>query len=499
MDTLAYERATKREIEGTVLSGTYRIERRLGRGGMGDVYLASHARLPGRFAVKILLAELIGNQEAFARFCREAEIMSQLRHPNIVQIFDFDTAPDGRPFFVMEHLEGRDLETRLAEDASLPLPMVVRIVGAVGSALAAAHGHGVVHRDLKPANVFLASVDGQTDEIVKVLDFGISKVQSAARLSGSKDLLGTPPYMAPEQARGHHDSVDGRTDQFALGAMAFRMLTGRDPFQGESPAALLYQVVHESPPRLSSLLPSGWDPRPLQEVLDRALAKRPEDRWGGMMEFARAFEAAAERTMVANDVSPEPRPEPEILDTPPPVRLRLVSHGTEGTPWPTPYTRSETDTRRGRTSSARPSPSREVRNPSEGSEFDDRRGRTSSARPSPSREVRNPSEGSEFDDRRGRTSSARPSPSDSELDAPAPARSAALAPRPETPVPSWVTSPAEDWSLPTGIDRVPRRWGAIGAVFVLALAGVAIATGWYHRLPGVFHGAREMIRARFGS
>ena len=98
-----------------VLSGTYRIERRIGHGGMGDVYLASHARLPGRFAVKILLPELIGNQEAFARFCREAEIMSQLRHPNIVQIFDFDAAPDGRPYFVMEYLEGRDLETRLFE------------------------------------------------------------------------------------------------------------------------------------------------------------------------------------------------------------------------------------------------------------------------------------------------------------------------------------------------------------------------------------------------
>ena len=252
--------------------------------------------------------------------------------------------------------------------------------------------------------------------------------------------------MAPEQARGHHDSVDGRTDQFALGAIAFRMLTGRDPFEGESPAALLYQVVHEDPPPLATLMPSGWDPRPLQEVLNRALAKRPEDRWGGMMEFARAFEAAAERTLPGEDGALASRPEPEVLDTPPPVRLRLVSPAAQGTPWSTPSTGS--------------------------SEVD-------------------------VDARRGKTNSGRPSPSgSSELDAPAPARATGLvrrlptpAPRPPTPV---------DWAFPTSIDRVPRRWGAILGVFVLALAGVVIATGWYHRLPGLFRTAREMIRARFG-
>ncbi len=434
MDTLAYERGGKRTIEGMVLSGTYRIERRIGHGGMGDVYLASHARLPGRFAVKILLPELVGNQEAFARFCREAEIMSQLRHPNIVQIFDFDSAPDGRPYFVMEYLEGRDLEMRLSSDAALPLPTVVRIVSSIASALATAHGHGVVHRDLKPANIFLVAVDGQTDEVVKVLDFGISKVQSAARLSGSKDLLGTPPYMAPEQARGHHDSVDGRTDQFALGAMTYRMLTGRDPFQGEDPAALLYQVVHEDPPPLATLVPASWDPAPLQEVLDRALSKRPEHRWGGMMEFARAFEAAAERTV--GEAGDDRVSQPVVLDTPPPVRVRPV---LKLTPTPSPV----------------PEP---LESPAAATPAESRRGRTGFARPSPPREVRNPSEGSEF------------APPD-------------LAP---------------DWTLPPGIDRVPRRWGAFVAVFALALAGVAIATGWYHRIPGFFGNAREMLRARFG-
>src|ERR1043165_6276817 len=221
MDTLGYDQVPARNTNA-VLGGSYIIGRRIGRGAMGEVYEAQHARLPGQFAVKLLLPELQGNQDAFARFCREAEIMSQLRHPNIVQIFDFNVAPDARPYFVMEYLQGRDLEARLRE-GPMPLPAVARIVDAVASALALAHAHGVVHRDLKPANIFLATVDGQTDELVKVLDFGISKVRSAAaQISQAVDLLGTPSYMAPEQARNQTEAIDGRSDQFALAAIAYR-------------------------------------------------------------------------------------------------------------------------------------------------------------------------------------------------------------------------------------------------------------------------------------
>ena len=188
---------------GVLLADTYLLGRPISRGGMGEVFEATHARLPGRYAVKILLPELIGHREAFARFCREAEVMSELRHPNVVQIFDFNTTPDGRPYFVMEFLEGRDLETRLNDAGPLPLPFAVRVVDAVASALAAAHAHGIVHRDLKPANIFLVTVDGQPDELIKVLDFGISKVRAAGTLlSTPSDVLGTPPYMSPEQARG---------------------------------------------------------------------------------------------------------------------------------------------------------------------------------------------------------------------------------------------------------------------------------------------------------
>jgi serine/threonine-protein kinase len=324
MDTLGFDQVPPRNTN-TVLGDSYIIGRRIGRGAMGEVYEAQHVRLPGPFAVKLLLPELQGNQEAFARFCREAEIMSQLRHPNIVQIFDFNVAPDSRPYFVMEYLQGRDLEARL-QAGPLPLPAVTRIVDAVASALALAHAHGVVHRDLKPANVFLATVDGQTDELVKVLDFGISKVRgAAAQISQAVDRLGTPSYMSPEQARGQVTAVDGRTDQFALGAIAYRMLTGQEPFQGDDTAAVLYQVVHEDPPPLSLFLPPGWDTGPLQAVLERALAKQPERRYGGMMELARAFDDAAERTIGVEsggrpERSPPRLPAAEALDQPPPVR-----------------------------------------------------------------------------------------------------------------------------------------------------------------------------------
>jgi len=354
MDTLGLGQVPGRGT-GVVLSDSYIIGRRLGRGAMGEVYEAQHVRLPGHFAVKLLLPELQGNQEAFARFCREAEIMSQLRHPNIVQIFDFNVAPDARPYFVMEYLQGRDLEARLRE-GPLTLPAVTRIVDAVASALALAHAHGVVHRDLKPANIFLATVDGQTDELVKVLDFGISKVRSAAtQISHAVDLLGTPSYMAPEQARGQTDAIDGRTDQFALAAIAYRMLTGQEPFQGDDTAAVLYQVVHEAPQPLSLFLPPGWDTSALQAVLDRALAKQPERRFGGMMELARAFEDAAERTLGtasepglaeaaraarAHVQAHAPRLDDAAIDTPPPVRtpapLVLKPIRRIPTPAPTP-------------------------------------------------------------------------------------------------------------------------------------------------------------------
>jgi eukaryotic-like serine/threonine-protein kinase len=280
------------ETTGLVLQDTYRLGPCIGRGGMGEVYEATHVRLPGRVAIKMLRPHLRTDEDARRRFCREAAIMSTLRHPHIIQIFDYNTSLDGAPYFAMEYLEGVDLQTRLAHARALPLPALVRIVEAVASALGAAHALGIVHRDLKPANIFLTRGEGRDDDFVKVLDFGISKsAGSSPSLCRALEIMGTPAFMSPEQALGRVDQIDARTDQFALAAITYAMLTGRAPFVGENPASLLYQVVHEQPPPVSDFV--AWPAAEIQSVLDRALAKRREDRFDSVVEFGWALRLAA--------------------------------------------------------------------------------------------------------------------------------------------------------------------------------------------------------------
>jgi serine/threonine protein kinase len=313
------QRGTPAGATGQILHETYTLGPRIGQGGMGDVYEAAHVRLPGRFAVKVLRPDLLGNQEAVKRFCREAEIMSELRHPHIIQIFDFNTSSDGLPYFVMEFLDGVDLQTRLTRDGALPLLAAVRIVDAIASALGAAHAMGVVHRDLKPANIFLIRGERQDDEFVKVIDFGISKISSRGpSLSIPSGLIGTPAFMAPEQALGMVDQVDPRSDQFALAEIGYLMLTGREPFVGNDPASLLYQVVHSQPPALSHFL--SWDVSQIQAVLDRGMAKRPEDRFESIAAFASAFSSAAD-ALIGHPAPPSVEPVRAEAPVAPPLRL----------------------------------------------------------------------------------------------------------------------------------------------------------------------------------
>ena len=306
------------EFTSLVLQDTYTLGPCIGRGGMGEVYEATHARLPGRMAVKILRPHLRTNQDAFARFCREAQIMSAVRHPHIIKIFDFNTSPAlyGLPYFVMEYLDGVDLEGRLADSGPLSVAATIRIVDGVASALGAAHAAGVVHRDLKPANIFLMRGEGPEADFVKVIDFGISTSRGAG--PRASDAFGTPPFMAPEQALGLGHKVDARADQFALAAITHAMLAGREPFVGDNAASLLYQVVHKPHPPLSRFV--SWDTTSIQPVLDRALAKRPEDRFEGVMEFAQALKAAA-------GFSTEGHQQSAVEHSPAP-RLRLVAPAT---------------------------------------------------------------------------------------------------------------------------------------------------------------------------
>jgi eukaryotic-like serine/threonine-protein kinase len=263
---------------GGVVADTYRVTRLLGRGGMGAVWEAEHLRLPGRqVAVKVLLSSSLASGEAFARFRREAEIASRLGHPHIVQVLDFHTLPSGEPYIILELLHGETLAQRL-KHGPLEVEEALAIARQVGSALQAAHRAGVVHRDLKPDNVFLCTPQEETPgPNVKVLDFGISKIRGSQTVATQDAvLMGTPQYMAPEQALGRNTSIDARTDVFALGAIVYELLGGTPAFAGSSLAEVVYKVVHAQPQPLAQLR-SGLSLNILSAV-DRALQKDPAHR-----------------------------------------------------------------------------------------------------------------------------------------------------------------------------------------------------------------------------
>jgi serine/threonine-protein kinase len=277
---------------GTVLDGTYRLARLLGRGAMGTVYEGHHTGAGKRVAVKVMHRELLAYPELAARFRREAKVTSELDHPHVVSVFGFGATPAGQPYLVMELLDGEDLQTHLERVGALPLPTVVQIVNQVASALDAAHAVGVVHRDLKTDNVFLVRApDGAV--FAKVVDFGLSKVlkTSATKLTVARAVFGTPEFMAPEQAEGRQDAIDHRSDQWSLACLAWFASTACLPFTGPDVNAILNQVISAVPtpvepgaPQLSA---------EVDQVLRRALSKDRADRFPTIRAFARAFEAAA--------------------------------------------------------------------------------------------------------------------------------------------------------------------------------------------------------------
>jgi serine/threonine-protein kinase len=280
-------------LVGTVLGDAYQVTRLIGQGGMGAVYEGVQTRLRRRVAIKVMDRNLAANTEALARFRREIDVTAKLAHPNIVQVSDFGTVPTGEPYLVMEYLDGEDLERRLQRVDRLSFAAAVRIVNQLASALAVTHAEGIVHRDLKPANVFLVTVPGQSD-FVKVVDFGISKVLKASttKLTRAQMIVGTPEYMAPEQAAGKVDEIDHRSDQWSLACIAWHMLVGQQPFVGPDVNAILHQVMNGEPPPLGPAL-APLLPGQVESVLRRALSKRQIDRFPTITAFAKAFEAAA--------------------------------------------------------------------------------------------------------------------------------------------------------------------------------------------------------------
>lgn len=271
---------------GQLLAGKYRLERLLGRGGMGEVYEARHAVVGRRFAVKFLHAAPAPGSSIAARFLREAQAAGALESPHIAAVLDFDLAPDGAPFLVMEYLAGETLSQLLRREKRLPLPRVAGILLQACAGLAVAHRAGIVHRDLKPENLFLVQRANGPD-LVKIVDFGIAKLlgdPASADVTQSGAVLGTPYYMAPEQARGVRN-IDQRVDVHALGVIGYELLSGRKPHPGDSYNAILAHILTEPVVPLGEACPGL--PKRLCEVIHRAMAHDAADRYGTVEGFAK--------------------------------------------------------------------------------------------------------------------------------------------------------------------------------------------------------------------
>lgn len=271
------------------LAGRYRLEHVVGRGAMGEVYAARVEPGGEHAAVKLLRLGGLEESELVHRFLREGDIALRVHAPNLVRVLEVGRTEEGAPFLAMELLEGTDLGALLRERVALPLDEVVTLVEDACRGLSALHEAGVVHRDLKPQNLFLSV----RPPCWKILDYGVSKLRDGSGTLTEGQLVGTPTYMAPEQAQGR--AVDPRADLFALGAVAYRALTGRRPFSGPDTPQILYQVVFGAPVRPRDLAPEL--PRDVELALAVALAKDPEDRFASAADMSAAVRAAASSSL----------------------------------------------------------------------------------------------------------------------------------------------------------------------------------------------------------
>ena len=261
---------------GRVIGGRYRLDSRLAAGGMGEVYQATHVELGRKLALKLMRPELSGDTSFVERFRREAMTASRLGHPHIVDIIDSGRSDDGQFYFVMEFLDGKTLSA-IIDQGPVALPLALDLVTQIAQALDVAHRAGVVHRDLKPDNVIVLDRAGQP--FVKLVDFGIAKVVAATdrKLTTHGLIMGTPQYMAPEQAAGL--AIDARADVYALGLILFELLTGHPPLAGETPALIMSAHISKIAPPLPAAFPSS-----LRKLASRALAKSPDQRPQSMAE-----------------------------------------------------------------------------------------------------------------------------------------------------------------------------------------------------------------------
>jgi serine/threonine-protein kinase len=284
---------------GQVLAGRYMIHKKLGEGGMGAVYLATHNLLEKQVALKVLHGEFARKPDLVERFMQEAKAASRIRHENVIDISDFGSTAEGMVFFAMELLKGHDLHEEVARarlaGQLLPWERTKKIFLQICSALSAAHAIGIIHRDLKPENIYLVEFLGEPD-FVKLLDFGIAKLTEVAegdrKLTRTGMLFGTPEYMSPEQARG--DTIDARVDVYAMGCILFQMVTGRVPFEADNFMSVLsLHLVEPVPVIPPEVFDSIGAPRALAAVIDCALAKDRNQRFASIDELAAAVRRAS--------------------------------------------------------------------------------------------------------------------------------------------------------------------------------------------------------------
>jgi serine/threonine protein kinase/formylglycine-generating enzyme required for sulfatase activity len=267
---------------GTQFGDAYQIIRIIGEGGMGKVYEARHVRLSKRYAIKILHPQFNSDEQTIARFRREAEAASSIGQENILDVIDFNSTAEGVYYIVTEFLDGRSLARAFAEDGIMKVPRALTILHQMARALKAAHAHEIVHRDLKPENIFLVS-RFETDDFVKVLDFGISKVRSGGdRLTQAGQIIGTPHYMSPEQAQGELN-LDHRSDVYSFGAIMYEMFTARLPYEGDSVQKILVQLLTEEPPPPRTRRPDLAED--IEAVILKCMDKDPSRRYQTMAEL----------------------------------------------------------------------------------------------------------------------------------------------------------------------------------------------------------------------
>jgi len=281
-------------IGKTVDNGEYRVVDRIGTGGMGSVYKAEQPSMNNMVAIKVLHAKFASRDDLVSRFRREARAMSQLTHPNTARVYKFGLLDDGSSYFVMDFLEGRNLAHAVRQDGPMAVNRALKIMVQVCGALHEAHEAGIIHRDLKPENIFLTE-QGGTPDFPKVLDFGLAKVSDAQLGDGSMMLtqqgmvFGTPEFMSPEQTQG--ETLDRRSDIYALGLILFELLTGKLPFKAKKPLDMMKAHVKEPPMRLAERLAGVTFSEELEAVLQKSLAKKPNDRYADATEFGAALEA----------------------------------------------------------------------------------------------------------------------------------------------------------------------------------------------------------------